>query len=506
MNGVTSESPTGDRRGWILLAAALAAGVAADLLFRDAPAAGINLPLWAGALTAAAAALARAWGVPVAADGLRLALAALALTTGFAWRDDATLWTLDAFLLLLTVPLALHALHRGELRRAHLADYAYGLVAGATEMAAAPFVLLARDVSWRELPRGRGFALAGAVLRGALLAAPVLLVFGTLFVLADPVFSRLVADAMDVDAAELLARAFSIGFFAAAAAAVLRPALRGPAVAPPGLPDAVANPAARLPMPVGPTEVATALSLLNLLFLAFVAVQLRFLFGDEEFVRRTAGLTFAAYARQGFFQLVVAAGLVVPTLLAAHWLLLREPRAQRTFRLLAGTLLVQVGVILASAMHRLRLYYLAYGLTEARLYAAACLLWVAAVLAWLAATVLRGRRERFAWGALLAAYAVTALLHVADPDALVARANLAHYRRTGRYDPLYGLGPGAVPVLVSALDALPPDARGRVAGVILHDWSYPPRDWRSWNWARARAAAVVAEHREVLEQAAQEAP
>lgn len=493
------------RRGWTLLAVGLAAGVAGDLLFRGVPGAGLAVPLWASLVAAAAAAVVRAWGTPVARDARRLALAALALTAGFAWREDPGLWALDVLLLAITVPLALHALHRGGLRRAHVSEYATGLLAWTAEMALAPLVLLTRDVPWQELGRGRGSAPAGALLRGALLAVPALLVFGSLFALADPVFRQAVADvahALDLDA-ELVGHALAVAFFAALALAVVRPAALGPAVTPPGPRGPGTLPGLRPPIPLGATEVATALTLLNLLFLAFTAVQVRFLFGDADFVQRTAGLTYAAYARQGFFQLVLAAALVVPTLLAAHGLLPGEPRARRTFRFLAGALLVQVGVLLASALHRLRLYVEAYGLTGSRLYAAAALLWVAAVLAWLAATVVRDRRDRFAWGALVAAYGVTLLLHAVDPDALVARVNLDHYRRTGRYDALYAthLGAGAMPVLVPALAELPVDARWHLATVALHRWSDPPRDWRAWNWARARAAAVVARHREELRRA-----
>ena len=50
------------------------------------------------------------------------------------------------------------------------------------------------------------------------------------------------------------------------------------------------------------------LTLLDALFLAFVIVQLAVLFGGHDRVLRTTGLTYAEYARSGFWQLLAVAG------------------------------------------------------------------------------------------------------------------------------------------------------------------------------------------------------
>src|SRR3546814_9666582 len=77
--------------------------------------------------------------------------------------------------------------------------------------------------------------------------------------------------------------------------------------------------------------------------------------------------------------------------------------------------------VMVSAVFRMHLYQQAYGLTEARVYVCTILLWLAGVLAWLAATVLRGRRRGFAFGAIVGGLACLAGLHVLNPEALVAR-------------------------------------------------------------------------------------
>ena len=66
---------------------------------------------------------------------------------------------------------------------------------------------------------------------------------------------------------------------------------------------------------LGLGEVGTVLVVVDLLFLAFVAVQFRYLFGGAELVRGADGLSYAEYARRGFFELVAVAALSLPLLL-----------------------------------------------------------------------------------------------------------------------------------------------------------------------------------------------
>ena len=66
---------------------------------------------------------------------------------------------------------------------------------------------------------------------------------------------------------------------------------------------AVAGPRRGAPR-LGRTEWRIALVALDALFAAFVVLQLTTLFGGDEHVLRTAGLTYAEYAREGFAQLM----------------------------------------------------------------------------------------------------------------------------------------------------------------------------------------------------------
>jgi hypothetical protein len=249
------------------------------------------------------------------------------------------------------------------------------------------------------------------------------------------------------------------------------------------------------------TEIATVLAALDLLFLLFVIVQFRYLFGGDALVQVTPDLTYAAYARRGFFELVFAVVLVVPILLAADWLLDRgNPRNALVFRVLAGVQIALVMAITASALQRLRLYYASYGLTEARLYAMVLLVWIGAMLIWFAATVLRARRDLFAFGALTSGLATIALLFIINPDAIIARTNVTRMASADapvRFDVAYAtsLSADAVPVLIDALPALTPDVQCPLARRMLRRW--PPdreRSIRNWNWSAARAGNAVRDH------------
>jgi hypothetical protein len=196
---------------------------------------------------------------------------------------------------------------------------------------------------------------------------------------------------------------------------------------------------------------------------------------------------------------------VVPVMLAVDWLL--ERRTQRdelVFRSLAGLQILLVLAITASAFQRLRLYHASYGLTESRFYAMVLLIWIGAMLLWLALTVLRGRRDLFAFGALASGLATVGVLFVSNPDAIIARTNVARMASVEapvRFDVAYAtsLSADAVPVLIDALSGLPRDVQCPLARRMLQRW--PPdsaRSIRNWNWSASRAGDAVSAHQALL--------
>ena len=94
------------------------------------------------------------------------------------------------------------------------------------------------------------------------------------------------------------------------------------------------------------------LALLNTLFLIFVGVQFAVLFGGHDRVLETTGLTYAEYARSGFWQLLVVTGLTF-VVIATAWRFaeVRTRRDSIVLRFLLGALLCLTLVVLFSAIH-----------------------------------------------------------------------------------------------------------------------------------------------------------
>ena len=506
--GVTRLYPVPPSTVAALLAAGMVCGALGDALLR-APGgpASLNLSLWIASVAVAALALNRR--AALALDRARVAwlVIGVVFAAGLAWRDAELLKLLALGCATLTFALAAHRLAAEWVRRACVLRYAGALALGALHAwtaAALALVDAARSTPRVETGRAAGWCRAAAVARGLVIAAPLVAVFGALFISADAVFAELVANVVRFDFKWIAGHILLFSILAWLSTGYLRGFLTGTELPSPGDRrqgiDGRGVPAPKWQV-LGITEVATVLAALDLLFLVFVIVQFRYLFGADTLVQITPGLTYAEYARRGFFELVFAVALVVPVPLAADWLLDRRIRRDAlVFRGLAG---VQIGLVLAiaaSALQRLRLYHESYGLTESRFYAMVLLFWIGAMLFWLAGTVLRGRRDSFAFGTLASGLATVALLFVINPDAVIARANVARMASADapvRFDVAYAtsLSADAVPVLIDALPALPRNVQCPLARHMLRRW--PPghdRSIRSWNWSAARASDAVREH------------
>src|SRR5690606_15229786 len=190
---------------------------------------------------------------------------------------------------------------------------------------------------------------AGVTVRIIVIAVPILLVFALLFASADAVFEDRLTSLARFDLAPLAAHLFWLGAGAWFAGGVVWAGFEGRTMA---IPEPRLADARRLK----PIEGGMILGPLAVLFAAFVAVQVRYLFGGHVVVQDTLGLTYAEYARRGFFELVAAAVLLLPLLLVAGWPRRRGGRADGVYRLLAGLLVTLLFVVMASALQRMSVY------------------------------------------------------------------------------------------------------------------------------------------------------
>jgi signal transduction histidine kinase len=328
---------------------------------------------------------------------------------------------------------------------------------------------------------------AGSVLVGVGLTAIVVTIFGALLASADAVFSTYVERVLQVSAwvDTLPARIIVFGMVATMVAAAVLVALRP--VRDPALPRVAAN--------VNRATWLLPLTALNLLFATFIVVQLSVLFGGQRQVLRTVGLTYAEYARSGFFQLAWTSLFVLGVIAVVTGTLTVSGRDRWLMALELGLLCGLTLVILSSAHQRLALYVDMYGLSRLRACVGAAILWLAVVfvLVLVAGALRLVGRGRAAWlPRTLVAVSAAGLLAFAvwNPDYRIAQSQL-EVRQPGTYDLDYlrGLSADAVP----ALQRLPEPERSCVLSeVVRRNRLDEPDPWNGWNLARARARDLVA--------------
>ena len=329
-------------------------------------------------------------------------------------------------------------------------------------------------------------------LRGLALAAPVLVVLGVLLGSADPVF----ASFFDIpfDLSTLASHVLLVAFGAWATAGLLR------------LASASASEVARLDLPterrLGATEATMVLGGLVLLFTVFAGAQVVALGGGAERVLRTEGLTYAEYARSGFFQLLAVAALTLGTLMTVRAATRLEQAGERLrFVVLAEAAVVLTLVVVVTALYRLSLYEQAYGLTMLRLYSQVFAVWIALVFVLLGLSVagVGGQRHWFLPVACGAGLVLLLGLNVANPEAVVARRDLDRARAGLEVDPGYLIkltsgSTDAVPTIMANLSALPPAERALVVRSLACSFGVSGEAWTEANLSRRQADKVRPPH------------
>jgi hypothetical protein len=496
-NGLFARVPAASLR---TLVTALELGVLGDYLMR-ANDVGVNVTLWCWALLAAALMVTVAADVRV--DRRRIALlgAAAFFAAVPAWRTTEPLVFFSgvAVLTLLVLSAWTAGVPGVALAQRTIGAYLRAAWTGAMYVFAGAMPLLISELRARSEMRNAYRRPFGAVVRGLALSVPVVFVLGALLMRADAGFEALIGNLVRWDAETIVSHLFLTGFFTWLAAAYLYASLvwNGDVATSSG------------GMRLGTIEGGIVLGVVSLLFLSFIGVQLRYLFGGTEHVLTTAGLTYAQYARRGFFELVAVTGLTLPLLVgvtsAVHPETVRERRIQRV---LASTLVVLLLALVASALGRMRLYEVEYGWTLPRVNATALMMWISGCILWFAATVLRGDARRFALGSVVGGLGVLAVLVAANPADLVVRANAARIATGGDFDAVHAasLGDDAIPALMDVLPVIAPtlDLEGRCAIERGVEHAGPPRakdgttDWRAWNVGRMRARTSVERHAESI--------
>jgi hypothetical protein len=433
-------------------------GVSVEILFHGHPL-GVSFPIWTLLCILGLFAASYVEGVRPSLAGWLLPIPILFLAVMAALRMEPLTSFLNVVLVLAL--LALWVRSFGGRNPMH-----YGWLDFGVALAWAP--LVSWILPWRTLKQvwdrfrsdKRVSHRLVAVLRGLLLAIPILLVFIGLLHSADLIFAASIDRALSWLNLQLLAEwvgrlmvVFISGFFllGAITAAVKdsrdwKPVGEGKPFLSPFL---------------GITETTIVTTAVNLLFAFFVIIQLRYLFGGEANIT-AAGYTYAEYARRGFSELVAVAFLTLALILAlANWTRIEGKRQRRTFAGLSGMMVGLVGVILASALVRLLLYENAYGFTRLRTYTHVAIYWMGALFVAFLVMLLLGQLRRIPHALVIGSIGFAITLNLLNVDAFVVKQNTNRLEQSGKIDLEYvlSLSEDATPMLLSLSEQAPLDVQ-----------------------------------------------
>ncbi|MGW4206419.1 DUF4153 domain-containing protein [Lentzea sp. NPDC004789] len=337
-----------------------------------------------------------------------------------------------------------------------------------------------RSIPWvaKGLSRRGPIGLRPLISVGVALA--LLLIFGSLLAGADQGFSHFLEGLVpDLEVGVFVRMAFfgGVAAFGALGACYLVAA-----------PAHINEDARSRPGALRVKDYALPVGALVVLFAGFVGTQLAVLFGGEKYVMETAGVTFAEYARSGFWQLlwvsILALGVIAGV---AHFAAKNTAREQLWLRVLLGSLAVLTLVIVASALSRMWFYQQAYGWTVLRLLVASCEVWLAVVYLMVIAGGISLRANWLPKAIVGTGSAFLLAVMVMNPERVVADYNVSRFETTQKIDTGYlaTLSEDAVPALVRL-----PDHERTCALRWLKNRDVE-QDWRDFNLARHNAKASL---------------
>ena len=348
---------------------------------------------------------------------------------------------------------------------------------------------------------GTGPKTFSRVVRGIIIALPVLLVFLVLFSSADLIFQKYLLNLIHIDVdfqtvlrsiLVLCATSALIGAYSYAFSKKEDSAVSGATI--------------NKSHTVGHIETSILLGAVNVLFFAFILVQLTYLFGGEGNIA-SQGFTYAEYARKGFFELIAVAVIsFLLVLVTERYTAKKDTEHTLIFKTLSTALIVQVVLIMASAFKRLLLYEEAYGFTTLRLYSHAFIVFLAAIFILLLYKIFKDKRENlFVFRAFVSILIFLAAMNILNPDAFIARRNIERFKTTDNLDIYYlnWLSDDAIPETVKILDIRDEGLRKSFARELY--WRTQKdlpllSGWQSLNISRMNAGKILGPKAADLEQ------
>ncbi|MEX0649795.1 MAG: DUF4173 domain-containing protein [Candidatus Andersenbacteria bacterium] len=333
------------------------------------------------------------------------------------------------------------------------------------------------------------------VIKGVLMAIPLLIIFGVLFSQADLAFSRFINSFVTITISEHSIQYLVLLLFAFVAALSWLSYIFFPKK----IPQTKTDEKSKAVTPGGRnTEVLVFLGLISTLFLVFIAFQITYLFGGETNIAK-AGFTYAEYARRGFWELLAVAMLSLVVLFVSEKYAGVESKRNKQFLIPALVLIAEVIIVIASAFKRLSLYIDAYSLTALRFYAAGFIMLLLALFILLTVKFMKAKQEQFfTFGTLLLVITFLVAVNIVNPDAFIAKSNMEQYNRTGKIDVLHvgELSADAEPWKIELYQKLEGEDKEVLREFLQKDKDHLQKssdNWQSANLSRTRALKIIQE-------------
>ncbi len=441
--------------------------------------------------------------------------AALA-STGLSLNDSPWLRALDIAAISISTAFGVYASISKEPMLSGVMKTIQNYSSGAIAPLLAAIELVSENIAKRTLMNDEASRIFGFIMKGSFIATPFLLVFTALLCSADAAFAKHLGDFIKLfDLPKLLELSVTTSILSAMVGGLLWSVAQWTAQSEPNLASTASTTSTEIAgsesasqtsnsqdltpattgIKIALPEMATALTLLNLLFGAFVCVQIKYLFGGAHLVQITSGLTFAEYARRGFFELCTVSVLMLPLLLSADAVCQRaSKKAKIVFNTLVSSTVLLLLTIVASAIERMQLYSREYGMSELRFFTTAFMLYLATIFLAYLASVIRAQRRIFVPATYALGLISISALHMVNPEYIISKSNMS--RPADKIDVGYvlSLSCDGLPPIVDELPRLPEAERKQTASQLLARLNGAWKtDWRAFNLSRMTAYIKVKE-------------
>jgi hypothetical protein len=373
-----------------------------------------------------------------------------------------------------------------------LIDYVFGYLRLFGSMLVRPLGFAAERRREQPTVNEKRGARAWPVLRGVVIALPVVAIFASLLSSADPIFANRFQDFIDLFKIDNLPEYI----FRLVLILVVAYVLAGTYLHAAQKSDEKVEEKTWLPPFLSFTESAIVLGSVVILFVAFVIIQFQYFFGGQANIS-IEGYTYSEYARKGFGELVTVAFFSLLLLLGLGAITRRETENQRR------------ALMLIAAFRRLALYEAAYGFSRLRTYTNVFMIWLGLLLLALVILEILHRERAIGLAMVLAALGFIVSLSLLNVDAFIVKQNVqreiratsdkAFAKNRADLDTQYfmDLSEDAVPPLVSAFrtKSIPAPVKEKIGMALAckrYQWEHDQRQypWQSFHFSRWNAATA----------------